>query len=117
MWMLSSFLINVPLINFLQAIYTDPLGMEGGIAHVSSDVTKTCRFHCGNFGLILLSMENQKHVIEILRKMVQVTMMRGAQVLDICCPCMITFCPFFVLLSPDFPVILGSIVRWRGGVS
>ena len=32
-------------------------------------------FHCGNFGLVLLDNANKKYVIDILRKMVEVTMM------------------------------------------
>ena len=37
------------------------------------------RFNCGNFGLLLLKLENARYVDEILRRMVQVTMIRGAQ--------------------------------------
>ena len=54
--------------------------MEGGVAYAPLNAATTHYFHCGNFGLIVLNAENRKHVIEILRKMVQVTMMRGAQV-------------------------------------
>lgn len=37
------------------------------------------RFNCGNFGLLLLKLENACYVERVLRRMVQVTMIRGAQ--------------------------------------
>jgi len=37
------------------------------------------RFWCGNFGLILINPNNQQYVLDILRRMIQITMMRGAQ--------------------------------------
>ena len=36
-------------------------------------------FRCGNFGILLLDKENRERAISILRTMVRVTMMRGAQ--------------------------------------
>jgi hypothetical protein len=36
-------------------------------------------FRCGNFGILLLDQENRDRAISILRTMVRVTMMRGAQ--------------------------------------
>lgn len=36
-------------------------------------------FHCGNFGCILLSKDHRKKVLDILKEMVRITMMRGAQ--------------------------------------
>lgn len=37
------------------------------------------RFYCGNFGLVLLSQASSKRVGHLLRRMLKITMMRGAQ--------------------------------------
>jgi hypothetical protein len=55
----------------LDSMCSDLLGLAG--AHGSS------AFHCGNFGLILLGKDNRNKVIAILKEMVRITMMRGAQ--------------------------------------
>jgi hypothetical protein len=39
----------------------------------------SCVFRCGNFGILLLDKDNRDRAISILRTMVRVTMMRGAQ--------------------------------------
>ena len=53
-----------------EAVCSDLLGFAGG----ASDA-----FHCGNFGLILLHNACRHKVLPILRSMMTVTMMRGAQ--------------------------------------
>lgn len=60
----------------LEAISTDLFGMYGG--------TSKKMFFCGNFGIILLhkawsNIDGGATALDILEKMVQVTMMRGAQ--------------------------------------
>jgi hypothetical protein len=71
----------------LEAISTDLLGMYGGGAAgaaAASASTSKCVFLCGNFGIILLhkawqNIDGGATALDILEKMVQVTMMRGAQ--------------------------------------
>jgi hypothetical protein len=53
-----------------EAVCSDLLGFAGG----ASDA-----FHCGNFGLVLLHNACRHKVLPILRSMMTVTMMRGAQ--------------------------------------
>ena len=36
-------------------------------------------FYCGNFGLLLLGLANQNEALAILRRMAEITMIRGAQ--------------------------------------
>ena len=36
-------------------------------------------FHCGNFGVVMLNKEHRDKVIDILKEMIRITMMRGAQ--------------------------------------
>ena len=55
----------------LDAVMSDLLGV---CASSHPDV-----FHCGNFGLVILSKEHRDKVLEILKEMVRITMMRGAQ--------------------------------------
>jgi len=59
----------------LEAIASDLFGA----AVPSATAGLANAFHCGNFGLVLMDSKNKEHVIGILQKMVQVTMMRGAQ--------------------------------------
>ena len=40
---------------------------------------KACCFYCGNFGVLLLEVAGTSKVIPLLRKMIQITSMRGAQ--------------------------------------
>ena len=56
----------------LDAVCSDLLGLVP--RHSGAD-----SFHCGNFGLVLLSKEHRDKVLQILKEMVRITMMRGAQ--------------------------------------
>ena len=49
------------------------LNLEGACDHGQSV------FRCGNFGLVILCKENRNKVLAILKEMVRITMMRGAQ--------------------------------------
>ena len=56
-----------------EAISSDLLGIPGRSASGGA------RFFCGNFGLVLLDVASAKLVLPALRKMLRVTLMRGAQ--------------------------------------
>ena len=58
----------------LDGVCSDLLELEGPMCDHCRDM-----FRCGNFGVIVLDPERRKTAIEILRTMVRVTMMRGAQ--------------------------------------
>ncbi len=55
----------------IEAICSDLLELD----YVVSNPRLRDAFHCGNFGLVLISQENRNYVIDILHKMIQVTMM------------------------------------------
>lgn len=59
------------LVVALEAICSDLLGVD----FVVSNPRLADAFNCGNFGLILINKEHRNYVVEILHKMVQVTMM------------------------------------------
>jgi len=78
-WIESGNLVFIAYVTTLEAISTDLFGMTSTNAS-----TSTITLFCGNFGLILLnsqwiSGDGGKSALDILEKMVQVTMMRGAQ--------------------------------------
>jgi hypothetical protein len=52
------------------------LNLEDACAHGARGQSV---FRCGNFGLVLLGKENRNKVLAILKEMVRITMMRGAQ--------------------------------------
>ena len=58
----------------LDGVCSDLLELEGPMCDHCRDM-----FRCGNFGVIVIDPERRKNAIEILRTMVRVTMMRGAQ--------------------------------------
>ena len=77
-------------ITALDAVWTDllqmdPLFSSGSSASSTDDMNpSTITFFCGNFGVILLHsawLDNNggESVLKVLKKMIQVTMMRGAQ--------------------------------------
>lgn len=85
------------IITALEALSTDLLGLERYIlpffpraAPSSSGCTRAVTFFCGNFGLILLNPaytateEGKKTALDILEKMISVTMVRGAQSGEFC---------------------------------
>ncbi len=55
----------------LDSLCSDLLGLD----------PQNCRetFRCGNFGVIVMDKERRKNAVEILKTMVRITMMRGAQ--------------------------------------
>ncbi len=67
-------------------ISTSTTAVTAATAATAADtVTRTCTFYCGNFGVILLNsvclVDNDgiKSTLGVLKKMIEVTMMRGAQ--------------------------------------
>ena len=58
----------------VEALATDLLRL--GHDHT---LRRTVRFACGNFGLLLLDLANKQLVPEVLKRMVEITMARGAQ--------------------------------------
>jgi hypothetical protein len=58
----------------IDAVCSDLLELEGPMCHHCRDM-----FRCGNFGVIIMNPERRKSAFEILRTMVRITMMRGAQ--------------------------------------
>ena len=58
----------------LDGVCSDLLELEGPMCDHCRDM-----FRCGNFGVIVIDPERRKNAVEILRTMVRVTMMRGAQ--------------------------------------
>ena len=58
----------------LDGVCSDLLELEGPMCDHCRDM-----FRCGNFGVIVMDPERRKTAIDILRTMVRVTMMRGAQ--------------------------------------
>ena len=65
----SSFLQAAAILTALDAVCSDLLGIASG----------TDMFHCGNFGLVVLNKEHRDKVLKILKEMIRITMMRGAQ--------------------------------------
>jgi len=67
----------------LDGISTDLLGfIPANISQSNSEARTTIPFFCGNFGIILINSawintDGGKKALDILEKMVQVTMMRG----------------------------------------
>ena len=55
----------------LESCLSDLLGLELSV----SQPNLAHAFHCGNFGVIIAGQRNREYVYEILRKMVEVTMM------------------------------------------
>ena len=66
----SAILQAAAVITALDAVCSDLLG-------IASSATDT--FHCGNFGLVVLNKDHRDKVLKILKEMVRITMMRGAQ--------------------------------------
>ena len=60
----------------LDSIASDLLGIVADEHHAP---TAKHRFHCGNFGVILLRSTARTHTFQLLRRMLKVTMTRGAQ--------------------------------------
>ena len=59
-----------------EAVLSDLLGCAAPSGATASNAHT---FFCGNFGLLLLDMKHADKVPQILRRMLQITMMRGAQ--------------------------------------
>ena len=59
------------LVVALESVLSDLLGVEEAVAFPELSHA----FHCGNFGIIILGKKNREYVYDILKKMVQVTMM------------------------------------------
>ena len=55
----------------IEACLSDLFGLEISVSRPNLGQA----FHCGNFGVIIAGHKNREHVFEILRKMVEVTMM------------------------------------------
>ena len=55
------------------------VALEGVHSDLISSYRPFGRFLCGNFGLILLSQASARKVDRLLRRMLEITMMRGAQ--------------------------------------
>lgn len=77
---------------FLLTLYWETMSMSDRFAALAAALDSVCSdlflidpsssknvFKCGNFGILLLGQENRDRAISILRTMVRVTMMRGAQ--------------------------------------
>mmetsp|Transcript_55168 Transcript_55168/g.165297 ORF Transcript_55168/g.165297 Transcript_55168/m.165297 type:complete len:1653 (-) Transcript_55168:851-5809(-) len=83
---LGSPCVRAALITALESICTDLLGL-GGIAPaapVAGGAAAVAFLYCGNFGLLLLdrnwtTSDSGRAALDVLEKMVSVTMMRGAQ--------------------------------------
>lgn len=83
----SNTMLLAVAVTALEALSTDLFGWS--CLHVlplssSNKAAGACSFFCGNFGIILLnhlwlSKDNGKSALECLEKMINVTMMRGAQ--------------------------------------
>ena len=58
----------------LDGVCSDLLELEGPMCNHCRDM-----FRCGNFGVIVIDPERRKAAIDILKTMVRITMMRGAQ--------------------------------------
>jgi len=58
----------------LDGVCSDLLELEGPMCNYCRDM-----FRCGNFGVIVIDEERRRNAVEILRTMVRITMMRGAQ--------------------------------------
>jgi len=88
---LNSPLVRAAVITALEATSTDLLGLEKYILplfpllNYDNKSEIVLRFFCGNFGLILLNPayttteSGRKTALDILEKMISVTMVRGAQ--------------------------------------
>ena len=92
---LNNPLVYAAALTAIESISTDLFGLEnfllplfptlGGGTNNSSINTKTVTFYCGNFGLILLNpaynatAKGCETALDILEKMISVTMVRGAQ--------------------------------------
>jgi uncharacterized membrane protein YtjA (UPF0391 family) len=77
-------LVSAAAITLVEALMTDLFGF-GGVASMSPSSSKMV-FFCGNFGVIMLndswvntSRDNGKTVLDLLEKMVSITMMRGGE--------------------------------------
>lgn len=90
----SAMAVAAALITALEALSTDLLGIDAlpifdqsALSSTSSSSSRpmpTWTFLCGNFGLIILNSawttaDGGRHTLDLLEKMVSVTMMRGAQ--------------------------------------
>ena len=60
-----------------EAVSSDLLGLVG--VSLSKDMATGETFCCGNFGVLVLRALSQPHVLPVLRRMMQTTMLRGAQ--------------------------------------
>lgn len=92
---LNNPLVYAAALTAIESISTDLFGLEnyllplfptlGGGTNNSSIKTNTVTFYCGNFGLILLNpaynatAKGCETALDILEKMISVTMVRGAQ--------------------------------------
>ena len=83
-WSMSSAATIAAVVTALEAVSTDLLGLGvpsslGAVASSSSSSSVTLL--CGNFGVILINAAwaGKKEALDILEKMIEVTMMRGAQ--------------------------------------
>ena len=78
----SSTVIIAATITAIEAIWTDLLRLP--VIPLFGPTSPGITFFCGNFGLIVInsawtSKDNGRHALDLLEKMVNVTMMRGAQ--------------------------------------
>ena len=73
-WKLHSCVQTAAWLTALDSVCSDLLELEGPACDHCQDM-----FRCGNFGVIVMSPERRKTAFEILRTMVRITMMRGAQ--------------------------------------
>lgn len=76
----SKYLQTAALVTLVEALSTDLLGLSSGFSHSRT------MFACGNFGVIMLHDawvktpgDNGKTVLDLLEKMIQITMMRGGK--------------------------------------
>ena len=82
-WIISVTLAAVATVLALPQAVLAALWLTAAEAVSSDLVMRHCaaadHFHCGNFGLLLFDVTSKKLVIPVLRTMLRVTMMRGAQ--------------------------------------
>ena len=82
-WSLSTAARVAAVVTFIEAVSTDLLGLiPAASANYSSDATAfVTTLFCGNFGVILINAAwaGKREALDVLEKMVQITMMRGAQ--------------------------------------